>query len=195
MVKKTILAIAGVVLLVAVFASAAQKWGYTRYGAVYFQGSPTYMYYPLSYPGDYIHGDPDYYYPYFTVDVPPEYLLRSGTYGTPYSLSSSPYYRYGFYAKPYSYIVPESQSPLSVDYLYRYGLPSVTTPSAVGAPRNEHGGVCGIVNGMQIGCMSGLVCDYTKGKQPGSGACAFLNPDSTTYPQQVGSSATYAYYP
>ncbi len=176
MVKKTIIAVAMVVLLVAVFVGAAQKWGYTRYGAIYYYGTP-YSY------------APNYVYPYGSNPYQ-EY----GSYG--YPAYAYPYmYRYGqtypSYAYPYSY----QQGPLSSENIYRYGAPTVSYPSYTSpeTPRGKVGQPCGLIDSQTYGCEYGMTCDYTKTGVTGVGLCSRL-PPVTTYPYQVGPSTTYPYY-
>jgi hypothetical protein len=157
MVKSSIIAIIVILLLSIVFVGAAQKWGYTRYGAVYYYGEPYYTYAPL------------YIYPY----------------GSPYSYYR--YYGYPSYMYPY---YPYYESPLSSEYMYRYGAP---TPGVEPAPRGTEGQMCGLLDGRQYGCYAGLVCDYTKGGAAGIGVCA-RPASTTTYPYQVASSTTQAPY-
>ena len=145
--KKTVIAIVAIVLLVAVLVGASHRWGYTRYGAVYYH-TPQYMYYPA------------YHVPYYE-------------------------YRYPYY----SYT-----SPLSSEFLYRYGPPSTAYPTLPELPRGSEGQLCGAVGGKTYGCEFGFVCDYTKSGVAGVGVCSRQTP-TTTHPYQVSQPATnYPYY-
>lgn len=163
MVKKVIVAIIAVVLVSAVLVGASHKWGYTRYGAVYYYGQPTFSYYPV------------YNYPYYGAYYPSTYY-RYPAYAYPYyynPLASENLYRYG---------LPETS------YAYGGTSPYMTLPlarSGVGAP-------CGIIDSSQYGCEFGLVCDYTKGNAPGVGECS-RQTATTTYPYQVDSTTPYYY--
>ncbi len=167
MVKKTIIAVAVIVLLTAVFVGAAQKWGYTRYGAVYSYGTPSYSY------------APQYVYPY-------------GSYNYPYgSYISDPYSGAPLQSYPYYY----RQGPLASENMYRYGAPTVSYPSYTSPqiPRGMVGQLCGTMYNQAYGCEYGLECDYTKTGAEGIGMCT--RPiHVTTYPYQVGPSTTYPYY-
>jgi len=140
--KKTVLAIVGVVLLVAVLVTATHRWGYSQYGAVYY-----------------------YDYPFFYYD---QVAQPPGVY-TPFA-----------YERP-SLVYP---SPLSSDYLYRYD-----PPSAGDTPRGVEGQLCGLSGSEQFGCVSGLVCDYSKTKKAGLGICS---KQAGIYP--ASPSMTYPYY-
>ena len=167
MVKKTIIAVAAVVLLVAVFVGAAQKWGYTRYGAVYYYGTPYYSYAPY------------YVYPY-------------GSYNYPYGSSVSyPYSGNPLYSYPYYY----KSGPLASENIYRSGAPSVSYPSysSPTIPRGRVGQLCGLIDSQAYGCELGLECDYTRTGVSGIGMCT-KSISVTTYPYQVGPSTTYPYY-
>ncbi len=164
MVKKTIVAVLAIVLLSIVFVGAAQRWGYTRYGAVYSYGTPYYSYYPL------------YQYPF---------------YGGYYSYYRSPYYTYPYYYSPlasdyvYRYGAPSTAYPSPTA---GYGAPSTAYPSPVSGelPRGGEGQLCGMIDSQQYGCEYGLVCDY---KQGGVGVCArqsggvtYTSPPTAAYP-------------
>lgn len=167
MVKKTVLAIVGVVLLVAVFAHAANQWGYTRYGALYYSDSPYYSYYPV-------------YHDYPIESMYPPY----GSYGSWY-----PYLYDGWY--PAS---PEMNYPFSPTSSERYYQPDTAEYPGMYIPRSEEFGLCGALNGRQYGCTWGLVCDYTKTGQVGVGVCSKVT-NPTTYPYQLSYPSTnYPYY-
>src|SRR5574342_138850 len=169
MVKKTVFAIVGVVLLVAVFASAASKWGYTKYGAIYYSGYPSYQYYPLYH------------------DYPIESMYSPYGFGVYYP------YLYDAWYSPY----PNPQlnypiGPTSQEKRFEYTAPPLNT---LRTPRSAIGQLCGMINGMSFGCQPGLDCDYTKTQATGVGVCAVIPPQSTTYPYQVYSAPTnYPYY-
>ena len=149
MVKKTVIAIIVVVLLVAILTGASHRWGYTRYGAVYYYGSP-YSYYPLyQYPySPYSYYNyPSYAYPYYYGPLSSQYMYR---YGAPTSYYQAPSTSYPYYQAP-SYQAP--------------------TPT-VGLPRGTEGQLCGMSDGQQYGCEYGLVCDYTKTQKAGIGVCS-----------------------
>ncbi len=170
MVKKTIIAIVSVVLLVAVFAGAASKWGYTKYGAIYYTGVPYYTSYPVyhDYPLE------SMYYPYgFGVYYP---YLYDGW----YSPSPNPQLNYPI-------------GPTSQEKRYEYTPPEYPTMSI---PRSTEGQLCGVINSMQFGCQYGLQCDYTKTSSTGVGVCSALPPSSSTYPYQYYGSipVNYPYY-
>lgn len=96
----------------------------------------------------YIQGDPFFYY------LPVEHAY---------------YYPYSGYYGSYSY-VPEYQSPLSSEYMYRYGFPASITSSEIRP--GTLGQLCGLVNGQQFGCVYGLLCDYSKTETPQVGVCS-----------------------
>lgn len=103
MVKKAIVAIIALVLVSAVFVGAAQKWGYTRYGAVYYSGDPVFSYYPV------------YNYPYYGAYYPTTYY-RYPAYAYPYSynpLASENLYRYGLPETSYPYGTSYQTLPLA----------------------------------------------------------------------------------
>ncbi len=161
MVKKTVVAILAVVLLAAVFVGAAQRWGYTRYGAAYWYGYPyatPYSYYPY------------YQYPYYGTYYP---IVRSPSYSYPYyysPISASYMYRYG--------------APGVV-----YPAPTTYQPPAPEQPRSGEGQLCGLMDSKQYGCYYGMTCDYTKTTQQGVGVCTYQSTSSSpsvTYPYYYG---------
>lgn len=184
--KKAVIGIIAVVLLVAVFSAAANpRWGYTRYGV--------YNYAPYDYgygPSPYYLSSPYYSYPAYPYSYYRSYNYPS--YSSPYyynypAYSSPYYYNYPAYTSPYTspqYNYPYSYGPLSSEYMYRYGAPQVSTPAYVSAetPRGAEGQLCGVVDSKQFGCVSGLVCDYTKGAQKGVGVCSYQSEGSSQLP-------------
>lgn len=153
MFNKFVLAIVAIFLISAVGVMAYQ-WGYTKYGAVYYEGQPYFSYYPV------------YYAP---------------TYGMYYPSAYSPHPAYSY---PYAF------NPISSENMYRYGFPSTyTAPPLV---RSGPGNFCGIIDSTQLGCEFGLVCDYTKGNQPGVGMCV-RQTATTTYPYQVDTGSVFYY--
>lgn len=95
-------------------------------------------------------------------------------YYEPYQHYYRPAYAYPSYASNWYY--PQYQSPLSSSYMYRYGYysaPEVSYPTAVTeSPRGGVGQLCGVSEGQAFGCVSGLVCDYSKVAQSGIGLCS-----------------------
>ncbi len=169
MVKKTIMAVVAVVLLVAVFAGAASRWGYTRYGAVYNYGTPDYTYYPVyhNYPRQ------SMYFPY-GLGVYHPYLYDGWYSTTPYPQVNYP-------------IGPTSQEK-------RFEIKPAEYPT-VNIPRSADGQLCGVINSRQYGCNYGLVCDYTKTGTTGVGVCSRIPQQVTNYPYQAyGPSTNYPYY-
>ncbi len=165
MVKKTIFAVVAVVLLVAVFAGAANRWGYTRYGAIYNTGTPYYTYYPVfhDYPVE------SMYYPY-GYDTYSPYL-----YDAWYPKSATVNYPYAPQAEQSKYS-PSEYETMSI-------------------PRSAEGQLCGVLNSRQYGCQFGLVCDYTRTGTTGVGVCTSQPPHITNYPNQFGYPSTnYPYY-
>ncbi len=155
MVKKSIIAIVVIFLFSVLAVGAATKWGYTRYGAVYYYGEPFYSYYPVQ----------QYSYPYYSS---PYY--RYPAYAYPYynrgPLASDVMYRYG--------------TPTVT-----VGTPAMNYPAGVQMPtRGAQGQLCGLVDSQQFGCDFGLVCDYTKTGQSGIGVCSMPSGAyaSTSYP-------------
>jgi len=165
MVKKTIIAIAAIVLLAAVFTQAANRWGYTRYGAVYYTDSPYYTYYPV-------------YHNYPVESTSP-----------PYGFDQNYRYLYdGWYPGNPAVSYPYNPSPGNYFTYTGAAYPVVTVP------RSPENGLCGVLQGKQYGCTFGLVCDYTKTGQVGVGVCS-KSTSTTTYPFQVGYKSTnYPYY-
>ncbi|VVB81950.1 Uncharacterised protein [uncultured archaeon] len=93
MVRRTVIAIIGIVVIVLVVAVIVNAYsvGYTRYGPVYYYGSPYYMYYPVyygpqpgvNYPYNYYYS-PSYAYPYYyPTDYKNNYGLPSVNYPYP----------------------------------------------------------------------------------------------------------------
>ncbi|MEM3153981.1 MAG: hypothetical protein QW165_00230 [Candidatus Woesearchaeota archaeon] len=88
------------------------------------------------------------------------------------------YYPVQYYPYPVSYplyMYPYYYSPLSAEYMFRYGTPEVQVsyPAAVQetAPRGSVGQLCGLVDSKAYGCYYGMVCDYTATGKPGIGVC------------------------
>jgi len=165
MVKKTIIAVVMVVLLLAVFSSAASKWGYTRYGAVYYyDGYPFMTYYPV------FHD-----YPIPSTQNPYGYGIYN------------PYLYDGWYSANPEYNYPYSATPSR----FTYNPPEYPT---INMPRSAQGQLCGTLNNQQYGCASGLTCDYTKTNSVDVGICSKPR-HVTTYPYQVTYPSTnYPYY-
>ncbi|MEM3153983.1 MAG: hypothetical protein QW165_00240 [Candidatus Woesearchaeota archaeon] len=169
MVKKTIIAIVLVVLLVAVFAGAASKWGYTRYGAIYYAGVPSYNYYPVYH------------------DYPIESMYFPYGFGVYY-----PYMYDGYFPASYT---PQMNYPLGPSSQERRFVYTPAEYPTMMAPMSAEGQLCGVINSRQYSCRYGLTCDYTKTGTTGVGICAKLPMDSTTYPYQVyGISQNFPYY-
>ncbi len=141
MVKKTVLAIVGVVLLVAVLTGAVQRWyaGYSpyRYYYTYYpvQHYPLYYSYPSAIPPTYYspYDSPSYMYPYYSP------------------LASGNLYRYG---------IPQVETSYPMYSSYKEEI-----------PRGVAGQLCGSVGGTSYGCYYGMVCDYTITGQTGVGVC------------------------
>jgi hypothetical protein len=157
MVKKSIIAIVIIFLFSVLAVGAATKWGYTRYGAVYYYGEPFYSYYPVQ----------QYSYPYYN-----NAYYRYPAYAYPYynrgPLASDFMYRYG--------------TPTVT-----VGAPAMSYPASAGVQmptRGVQGQLCGLVDSQQFGCDFGLVCDYTKTGQSGVGICSMPSGAyaSTSYP-------------
>lgn len=143
MVKKTVIAVAAIVLLTAVITGAyTYTYGYNYspyapYGYQYgvFQ-SPYYSYYQYyrpSYSYPYYSSRPAYVYPYYYSPLSSEHMYR---YGTPSTVAQ------------------------------------VNYPSAGGGLTGAQGQLCGMVDSIQYGCASGLYCDYNRITTPGIGMCA-----------------------
>ena len=162
MVKKTIIAIAAIVVIAAIFASAARIIWNNPYYSNY---SPYAYQYPyLSSPYSYSY-TPYYSYPYYASSYYyPSYI--------------SPYYNYPYYG------------PLSSEYMYRYGGPTTSYPyspttnyPASTTERGVQGQPCGIIYSQQYGCEYGMVCDYSKSGISGVGVCTTQSlPESSVSP-------------
>lgn len=74
--KRAVLAMVLIVLivLIAAVSVSAYRWGGTRYGAVYYYGSPNYMYYPTYYPAG-----SGIYYEYPAGPLSSDWVYRYGT--------------------------------------------------------------------------------------------------------------------
>ncbi len=161
--KKTVFAIVLVVLLTAVGVSAYYNWGHYSYDSLNYYSQPYTPYY-------YSYYSPPYYDAPAYYGYEPYYAPYETPYYAPYE---TPYYNRVYY-NPLGNYRNSYLSPLSSDYMYRYGLPQTEYAAMVYTlpGYGSSGELCGMIRGQQEGCVSGLVCDYRMTNISGVGVCS-----------------------